>query len=219
MATLDVKDLNNKKVGTVELRADVFGVKVNQTLLYEAVRNHLAGQRRGTHKTKGRAEVRGGGRKPWRQKGTGRARVGTIRSPLWRTGGTVHGPQPRDYSYSIPRKVLLGALRSALTSKSQGKKVLVVDKFKLADHKTKSFRAALDKLGADKSLLIVDTLAVAENLNLQRASWNLPRVKLVATHEVHPYDVMAHDRVLFTKAAIEKLQDAVAPKKKGEAAA
>ncbi len=219
MPALDVKDLNNKKVGTVELRPDVFGVKVNQTLLYEAVRNHLASRRRGTHKTKGRAEVSGGGRKPWRQKGTGRARVGTIRSPLWRHGGVVHGPQPRDYSYSIPRKVLLGALRSALTSKREDKKVLVVDEFKLSDHKTKAFRATLDKLGANKSLLIVDTTAVAENLNLQRASSNMQRVKLVATHEVHPYDVMAHDRILFSKAAVEKLQDAVAPKKKGGAAA
>ena len=219
MAALDVKDLNNKKVGTVELRPDVFGVKVNQTLLYEAVRNHLASERRGTHKTKGRAEVSGGGRKPWRQKGTGRARVGTIRSPLWRHGGTTHGPQPRDYSYSIPRKVLLGALRSALTSKRKDKKVLVVDEFKLADHKTQALRSALDKLGADKSLLIVDTVAVRENVNLQRASGNLPRVKLVSTYEVHPYDVMAHDRILFSKAAVEKLQDAVAPRKKAEAAA
>ena len=216
MPTVDVKDLSNKKVGTVELRPDVFAVKVNQTLLYEAVRQHLAGQRRGTHKVKDRSEVSGGGRKPWRQKGTGRARVGTIRSPLWRHGGTTHGPQPRDYSYNVPRKVLLGALRSALTAKQAGKKMLVIDEFKLADHKTKGFREALDKLGVDKSLLIVET---SENVNLQRASGNLPRVKLVATHEVSPYDIMAHDRVAFSRAAVEKLQGAVAPRKRAKAEA
>ena len=211
MPTVDVRDLSNTKVGTVELRPDVFAVKVHQTLLYEAVRQHLAGLRRGTHKVKGRGDVSGGGRKPWRQKGTGRARVGTIRSPLWRHGGTVHGPQPRDYSYTVPRKVLLGALRSALTAKRAGKKMLVIDEFRLPDHKTRGFRESLDKLGVDKSLLIVET---SENVNLRRASGNLPRVKLVATHEVNPYDIMAHDRVAFTRAAVEKLQGAVAPKKK-----
>ncbi len=211
MPTVDVKDLSNKKVGTLELRKDVFAAKVNQTLLYEAVRHHLASLRRGTHKTKGRAEVSGGGRKPWRQKGTGRARAGSNRSPLWRHGGVTHGPQPRDYSYTIPRKVLLGALRSALTSKLKSKKVIVVDGLELGSHKTKAFRQALEKLGVDKSLLIVET---DENANLERASGNLPRVKLVASRAVNSYDVLAHDRVLFTRAAVKKLQDAVAPKPK-----
>lgn len=216
MPKIDVKDLSNKKVGAVELREDVFGAKVNQTLLYEAVRQHLASLRRGTHKVKTRAEVRGGGKKPWRQKGTGRARVGTIRSPLWRHGGVVHGPQPRDYSYSIPRKVLLGALRSALTSKLQADKVIVVEGLELEDHKTKNFRQSLEKLGVEKSLLIVDA---GENTNLDRASGNLPRVKRVLTREVHPYDILAHDRLLFTRAAVEKLQSAIAPKTKSKAEA
>ena len=215
MPAVDVKDLGNKKIATIKLRDDVFAAKVNEALLYEAVRHHLASQRRGTHATKTRAEVSGGGRKPWRQKGTGRARHGSTRSPIWRKGGVVHGPQPRDYSYSIPRKVVLGALRSALTAKFSAKKMIVVSEFDLVDHKTKAFRAALDKLGVDKSLLIVDA---GENANLERASRNLPRVKLVATREVRPYDVLAHDRLLFSKAAVEKLQNAVAPKPKGKAA-
>ncbi len=208
MPTVDVKNLANKKVGAVDLREDVFAVPVNESLLHEAVRHYLASRRRGTHKTKTRAEVRGGGRKPWRQKGTGRARHGSIRSPLWRRGGTIHGPQPRDYSYSLPRKVLLGALRSALTAKCAAEKLTVVDKFELENHKTKALREILDRLGVEKSLLIVER---GENTVLERASRNLPGVKLVLTRDVHPYDLLAHDRVLFSQAAVEKLQQAIAP--------
>lgn len=209
MPTVDVKNLANRKVGTLELREDVFAARVNQALLHEAVRHYLASLRRGTHKTKVRGEVSGGGRKPWRQKGTGRARAGSTRSPLWRHGGTTHGPQPRDYSYPLPRKVLLGALRSALTAKLQAEKVLVVDKLELETHKTKALRAALDRLGVDKSLLIVDADG---DTRLERASRNLAEVKLVPTRQVHAYDVLAHDRVLFSQAAVEKLQRAIAPR-------
>lgn len=211
MPVVEVKNLDNKKVSTLELREEVFAVKVKQALLHEAVRHYLASQRRGTHKTKTRGDVRGSGRKPWRQKGTGRARVGSIRSPLWRHGGTTQGPQPRDYSYSLPRKVLLGALRGALTAKFEDKKVIVVDKLELENHKTKVLRTVLGKLGAEKSLLIVEAEG---NANLERASRNLPRVRLVATQQVHPYHVLAHDRVLFSRAAVEKLQQAIAPKAK-----
>lgn len=211
MPVVEVKNLDNKKVSTLELREEVFAVKVKQALLHEAVRHYLASQRRGTHKTKTKGDVRGSGRKPWRQKGTGRARVGSIRSPLWRHGGTTQGPQPRDYSYSLPRKVLLGALRGALTAKFEDKKVIVVDKLELENHKTKVLRTVLGKLGAEKSLLIVEAEG---NANLERASRNLPRVRLVATQQVHPYHVLAHDRVLFSRAAVEKLQQAIAPKAK-----
>lgn len=211
MPVVEVKNLNNKKVSTLELREEVFAVKVKQALLHEAVRHYLASQRRGTHKTKTKGDVRGSGRKPWRQKGTGRARVGSIRSPLWRHGGTTQGPQPRDYSYSLPRKVLLGALRGALTAKFEDKKMIVVDKLELENHKTKVLRTVLGKLGAEKSLLIVEAEG---NANLERASRNLPRVRLVATQQVHPYHVLAHDRVLFSRAAVEKLQQAIAPKAK-----
>jgi len=212
MPTVDVKNLANKKVGTLELRDDVFAVAVNDSLLHEAVRHYLASLRRGTHKTKRRGEVSGSGRKLWRQKGTGRARVGSIRSPLWRHGGTTHGPQPRDYGYSLPRKVLLGALRSALTVKLQAEKLLVVEKLDLENHKTKALRQALDKLGVEKTLLIVDG---DSNSNLTRASRNLAGVKLVPTRAVHAYDVLAHDRVLFSRGAVEKLQQAIAPKAPG----
>ncbi len=216
MPTVEVKNLANKKVGEVELRDDVFAARVNEALLWEAVKHYLAGLRRGTHQTKTRGEVSGGGKKPWRQKGTGRARVGSTRSPLWRHGGTVHGPQPRDYSYDFPRKKLLGALRSALTAKLLAEKVLVVDSLALESHKTKEFRGALDKLGADRTLLIVEAGAAA---TLERASRNLRGVKLVATHQVHPYHLLAHDRVLFSRAAVEKLQQAIAPKTKVREAA
>ncbi len=211
MPTVDVKNLANKTVGQLELRDDVFAVRVNQNLLHEAVRNYLASLRRGTHQTKTRGEVSGGGKKPWRQKGTGRARVGSTRSPLWRHGGTVHGPQPRDYSYSLPRKALLGALRGALTAKLQAERILVVDKLELENHKTKALRQALDKLGVEKSLLIVEADG---NTHLERASRNLAGVKLVPSRAVHAYDVLAHDRVLFTRGAVEKLQQAIAPKGK-----
>ncbi len=208
MPVVEVKNLANEKVGTLALREEVFGVKVNQVLLWEAVKHYLAARRRGTHKTKTRAEVKGSGRKLWRQKGTGRARVGSIRSPLWRHGGIVHGPQPRDYSYHLPRKVLLGALRSALTAKLQAGKLLVVDKLELENHKTRNLRQALDRLGVDKTLLIVEG---DENPKLELASRNLAGVKHVLTRAVHPYDLLAHDQVLFSQAAIEKLQKAIMP--------
>ena len=209
MPTVSVKNLSNRKVGTIDLRDDVFAAPVKEALLHEAVRHYLASQRRGTHKTKTRAEVSGGGRKPYRQKGTGRARHGSIRSPLWRHGGIIHGPQPRDYSYHLPRKMLLGALRGALTAKLAAEKLTVVDRLELGNHKTKEFRALLGKLGVEKTLLIVETEA---NANLERASGNLRGVKLVLSREVHPYHLLAHDRVLFSQAAVEKLQKAVAPK-------
>ena len=211
MPTVEVKNLANKKVGTVELRDDVFAARVNEALLWESVRHYLAGLRRGTHKTKTRGEVSGGGKKPWRQKGTGRARVGSTRSPLWRHGGTTQGPQPRDYSYDFPRKKLLGALRCALSAKLVAEKVTVVESLALETHKSKSFRQTLDKLGAERTLLIVDA-----NLdrNLELASRNLRGVKLVASREVHPYHLLSHDQVLFSQAAVEKLQQAIAPKVK-----
>src|SRR3974390_111191 len=146
MPVVDVMNLTGKKVGTVELADDVFSTKVNQDLLHEAVRHHLAGLRSGTHKTKDKSEVSGAGRKLWKQKGTGRARIGSIRSPLWRHGGTVHGPRPRTYEYALPKKMILGALRSALSAKLAEEKLTVVDTWSLDTHKTKSLRTALDKL-------------------------------------------------------------------------
>src|SRR5690349_22086416 len=148
MPSVDIIDLSNKKVGTLDLSDAVFAAPVNEALLYEAVRHHLAGTRRGTAKTKTRHEVAGSGKKLWKQKGTGRARMGSIRSPLWRHGGTTHGPQPRDYSYKLPRKMQLGALRSALSAKLRDGELRVVRAFDLADHKTKNALGVLHKLEA-----------------------------------------------------------------------
>ena len=177
MPVVDVKNLDGKTIGQLDLADDVFGAKVNAHLLHEAVRHQLAGERAGTHKTKDKSEVSGAGRKLWRQKGTGRARVGSIRSPLWRHGGTVHGPKPRDYSYALPKKMLLGALRSALSAKFAEQKLTVVDEWSLETPKTKALAVILGKLNHTKSALLV---AYGENRNLELASRNLERVKLVA---------------------------------------
>src|SRR5271167_4139305 len=150
MPSVDIFDLNNKSVGTLDLADAVFGATVNEALLYEAVRHHLATVRRGTASTKTRHEVAGSGKKLWKQKGTGRARMGSIRSPLWRHGGTTHGPQPRDYSYNLPKKMMLGALRSALTAKLRDGELAVISSFTFADHKSKTVRATLNKLEATK---------------------------------------------------------------------
>ncbi len=204
MASIDVLDLTGEKVGTFELAAAVFG-EVNETLLWEAVKHYRAAQRAGTHATKNRALVSGAGRKLWKQKGTGRARVGSIRSPLWRHGGTVHGPQPRSYDYAFPRKKLLGALRSALAAKLEGGKLTIVESLELKQSKTKEFRKALDALEVTKTALIVDV--AGENRNLELSSRNLEGVEMLRSSQVHPYHLLRYDRAIFSRPAIEKLQD------------
>jgi large subunit ribosomal protein L4 len=214
MPVVDVRNLEGKKVGTVELADDVFSAKVNQNLLHETVRHYLAGQRSGTHKTKDKSEVSGAGRKLWKQKGTGRARIGSIRSPLWRHGGTVHGPVPRKYDYALPKKMIVGALRSALSSKLAEEKMTVVDGWTLDSHKTKPFREALSKLdGETRTILLVATGA---NVNLERASRNLEGVTLVPTTSLGPYDLMRHDRLMLSREAAEKLSRALSAVKSDE---
>lgn len=207
MPIVDVFDLNNAKVGSVELADAVFGAEVNEALLYEAVRHYMACQRRGTHATKERGSVRGSGKKLWRQKGTGRARVGSIRSPLWRHGGTVHGPQPRDYSYRLPRKMQLGALRSALSAKLRDGELKVIREFSFAEPKTKQVAAVLSKLEAVKRSLVVD---VVGNRNLELGARNLPGVKMVVTKDVTTYDLLGAKHVLLSEAAAKKLSEALA---------
>jgi len=211
MPVVDVVNLDGKKVGEVELADAVFGAKVNAHLLHEASRWYLAGLRSGTHKTKDKSEVSGAGRKLWRQKGTGRARVGSIRSPLWRHGGTVHGPKPRDYSYALPKRQLLGALRSALSAKLADQKLTVVDGWQLETHKTQSLLESLEKLNFTKSALLV---AHGENRNLQLASRNLEGVKLSAPNALQAYDVLKHDRLLLSKDAVLRLVRSLDPEKK-----
>lgn len=207
MPTVDVFDLNNQPVGSLELSDAVFGAEVNEALLYEAVRHHRAGQRRGTAKTKVRSEVAGSGKKLWRQKGTGRARMGSVRSPVWRHGGTTHGPQPRDYSYRLPRKMALGALRSALTVKLRDGKLKVVRAFDFSDHKSRTVRAALNRLEAGRRVLVVDN---SGNRNFELGSRNLEGVKLMVSRDVNVYDLLGHERVLLSEAAAAKLSEALA---------
>lgn len=202
MPVVDVLNLSGKKVGQVDLADAVFGAKVNPHLLHEASRWYQREIRSGTHKTKDKSEVSGAGRKLWRQKGTGRARVGSIRSPLWRHGGTVHGPKPRDYSYALPKKMLLGALRSALSAKLADQKLAVIDEWSLDTHKTKALAEALGNLKHTKSSLIVSH---GENRNLELASRNLDRVKLVAPNAVQVYDLLNHDLLLLSKDAVARL--------------
>lgn len=207
MPKVDVVDLNNQKVGELELSDEVFAAEVNEALLYEAVRQYMASARGGAAKTKTRHEVSGAGKKLWRQKGTGRARSGSIRSPLWRHGGTVHGPQPRDYSYELPRKMMKGAMRSALTGKLRDGELKVVDAFAFADHKSKGVRASLTKLDARKTVLVVDN---SDNHNLGRGARNLVGVTLLGTREVTPYHLLGHQRVLLSLDAAKKLSEALA---------
>jgi large subunit ribosomal protein L4 len=202
MPVVDVVNLEGKKVGQVELADSVFGAKVNQSLLHEASRWYLRSIRSGTHKTKDKSEVSGAGRKLWRQKGTGRARVGSIRSPLWRHGGTVHGPKPRSYAYALPKKMLLGALRSALSAKLADQKLTVVDAWQLESHKTQALRSTLDKLNGTKSLLLV---SLGENRNLELASRNLQGVKVAAPNLLQAYDILKHDSLILSKDAVARL--------------
>src|ERR1700741_1724153 len=210
MAVVDIKNLAGKSVGQIDLPDAVFSAKVNPDLLHETVRWYQATQRAGTHKTKGRGEVSGSGRKLWKQKGTGRARVGSIRSSIWRKGGTVHGPQPRSYAYRLPRKMVLGALRSALSAKLAEEKLTVVDAWQLESHKTKAFRAALDRLdGETKTMLLVENVA---NRNLELASRNLEGVKLVAPHALQPYDLLRQGGLVLSKAAAVRLGETRGPR-------
>jgi large subunit ribosomal protein L4 len=204
MATIEVQNLSGAKVGTLELADEIFGA-VNEDLLWEAIKHYRASQRAGTHKTKARWEVSGSGKKLWRQKGTGRARIGSIRSPLWRHGGTVHGPQPRSYDYAFPRKKLLGALRSALAAKFADGKLVVVNAFDVKEPKTKQFREALDKLKVTSTALLIESPKNG-NRNLELSSRNLEGVELLRGNEVHPYHLLRYDWAIFAQPVLEQLQ-------------
>src|SRR5437763_11859210 len=204
MATIDIHNLSGDKVGTLDLAEEVFGA-VNEDLLWEAVKHYRAAKRAGTHATKNKKLVSGAGKKLWKEKGTGRARVGSIRSPLWRHGGTVHGPQPHSHAYTFPRKKQLGALRSALAAKLNDGKLIVVNAFDVKEVKSKLFREALDALKVDKTALQVE-IANHGNRNLDLSSRNLDGIELVASNQVHPFHLLRYDRAIFSQPAIEKLQ-------------
>jgi large subunit ribosomal protein L4 len=204
--TIDVVNNTNQKVGALELRDEVFGGRVNTHLIWESVVRANAAARQGTHATKNRALVSGSGKKPWRQKGTGRARVGEIRNPLWRKGGTVFGPQPRSYGYQLPKKVERGALRAAIAQKLQDGQVVVVDALAVPEVKTKAAVALLKTLGVTGKAVVID---VAVDEGLARSMRNLSDVVLVPSARVTARDVMHADRVVATRGAIEKLQEAL----------
>ncbi len=203
MPVVNVVNLEGKPVGQVELAEAVFGADVNTHLLHAAVRWQLAGRRAGTHKVKTRGEVSGAGRKLWRQKGTGRARMGSVRSPLWRHGGTVHGPQPRSYAYRLPRKMVKGALCSALSSKLAEGRLTVVEGWTLESHKSKALRSILNRLDETRPTALL--VSEGENSNLELASRNLEGVQLVRSTELGAYEVLGHDRLVLSKEAALRL--------------
>lgn len=204
---LDVVNSSNEKVGAVDVRDDVFGARINPGLIWQSVVRANAAERRGTHKTKNRANVSGSGKKPWKQKGTGRARVGEIRNPLWRKGGTVFGPQPRSYAFTMPKKAEIGALRSALSQKLKDGQLVVVDALAASDVKTKAAAELLKRLGVERKALLID---IAPDEKLSLSVRNLPGVAIVASGRLTARDVEMADRVVTTQNALEKLQEALA---------
>jgi large subunit ribosomal protein L4 len=204
--TVDVVNQQNEKVGSVDLRDEVFGGRIKTDLIHESVVRANAAERRGTHATKTRGLVSGSGKKPWRQKGTGRARVGEVRNPLWRKGGTVFGPQPRSYEYQLPRKVEKGALKAALAQKLRDGQVIVVDALAVSEIKTKAAAQMLARLGVAGGALLVD---VAPEDKLALSVRNIEGVRLLPSSRIGARDVIGARRVIVTQAAIEKLQDAL----------
>ena len=205
--TVDIVNNSNQKIGALELRDEVFGGRVNTDLIWESVVRANAAARQGTHATKNRALVSGSGKKPWRQKGTGRARVGEIRNPLWRKGGTVFGPQPRSYEFQVPKKVERGALRAALAQKLKDGHVVVVEALAASELKTKAAVAMLKTLGVTGKVALID---LVPDEKLARSVRNLPGVAIFPSARVTARDVMHADRVVATRGAIEKLQEVLA---------
>lgn len=207
MPTLDVINQEKQKVGSIELRDDVFAVDVNVALVHQVIKAQLAGRRQGTAKTKTKSEVRGGGRKPFKQKGTGNARQGSIRSPLKVGGGQSFGPQPRSYEQSTPREMMRGALRSALSDRVKSARVLVVDEWKLSQIKTKTMAELLAKKLGVKKVLVVDE----QNLTLEASARNIPHVRVLRTEGLNVYDVVKHEWLVMTKRAVQAVEKRLAP--------
>ena len=206
MANVSVYNIEGKEVGSIELNDAVFGVEVNEHLVHMAVVNQLANNRQGTQSAKTRSEVSGGGRKPWRQKGTGHARQGSTRSPQWTGGGVVFAPKPRDYSFKMNKKEKRIALLSALSSKVADNKIVVLDAFNLDEVKTKKFAEVMSNLKVDKALVVIG----GENKNVVLSGRNIPTVKVSATNEINTYDVLKYETLVVTKAAVEKLEEVYA---------
>lgn len=206
MANVSVYNIEGKEVGSIELNDAVFGVEVNEHLVHMAVVNQLANNRQGTQSAKTRSEVSGGGRKPWRQKGTGHARQGSTRAPQWTGGGIVFAPKPRDYSFKMNKKEKRIALLSALSSKVAESKIVVLDEFKLDEIKTKKFVEVMNNLKVENALVVLE----GENKNVVLSGRNIPSVKVTATNEINTYDVLKYTTLVITKAAVEKLEEVYA---------
>ncbi|HEX8649652.1 MAG TPA: 50S ribosomal protein L4 [Pyrinomonadaceae bacterium] len=215
MPTVKVRNLKNEEVGDLELSDAIFGAELNEPLIHAAVRNFMANARAGTVGTKTRGDVSGSGRKLWRQKGTGRARIASIRSPLWKGGGNVHGPQARDWSYNMPKKMRRGALRSALSERLREGNLLVIDAFTLSEPKTKEFVKSLGTLELEGRTLIVDSL---DNDNLMLAARNVKRAKVVNSYGLNIYDLLYHEKLVLSRAAAEELVQLLDPKSKRDEA-
>jgi len=205
MAEIEIIDQNNKSVGKTELPDDIFGVAVKKGLLHEVVHNHLANKRQGTASTRTRGMVSGGGKKPYKQKGTGRARAGSNRSPLWKGGGTVFGPHPRDYSYKLPKKMKWSALSSALSAKLADGEVILIDNISVTEPKTKAVKGLLGNLGLKNNVLII---VPERNDALELASRNIPKVNVARVSELNVYAILSHEKLLISKDAIEKMKEA-----------
>ncbi len=205
MPVLNVYDIEKTKVAEVELNDSIFGAEVNEHILYEVVRMQLACRRQGTASTKTRSDVRGGGRKPWRQKGTGRARAGTSRSPLWRGGGTVFGPHPRDYSYKVPKKVRRAALKSALSMKVKEDKVIILRDFPMDEIKTKRFQEVLDRFELGTALFVLDE----KNTILEKSSQNIKAVKMMRSEGINVYDLLKYDNLVLLEPSVKKIEGAL----------
>ncbi len=202
MPVVKVKNLKSEEVGELELSDEVFGAPLNKGLIYSAVKCYMANQRAGTSATKTRGDVRGSGKKLWKQKGTGRARIASLRSPLWKGGGNVHGPQPRDWSYSIPKKMRRGAIRSVLSERLREGGLIIVDSFELPSHKTKELATTLDALGLNGRTLVVDSTRAG---NLTLSSRNLRDVTLISPSDVNVYNLLTHEQVALTSEAAAQL--------------
>ena len=206
MANVSVYNIEGKEVGTIDLNDAVFGVEVNEHLVHMAVLQQLANNRQGTQKAKTRSEVRGGGRKPWRQKGTGHARQGSIRAPQWKGGGDVFAPVPRDYSFKLNKKEKRAALKSVLTSRVQENKFIVVDELKMDEIKTKTFKGVLDNLNAEKALVVLNDM----DANVIASAKNIPTVKTTQTNELNVFDVLKYNTVVVTKDAVATIEEVYA---------
>lgn len=206
MATVSVYNIEGKEVGTIDLNDAVFGVEVNEHLVHMAVVNQLANKRQGTQKAKTRSEVSGGGRKPWRQKGTGHARQGSTRAPQWTGGGVVFAPVPRDYSFKMNKKEKRAALKSALSSRVEEKKFIVLDEMNFDEIKTKNFKKVLDNLNVNKALVVLED----DNKNAAMSARNLPDVKTARTNTINVYDILKYNTVIATKAVVAAIEEVYA---------